>query len=105
MKATPTPTVTNVHTDETPASRPARTLALQTVADLSTRKLAHFHWREASEALADVEHKIRDYGDEDSDFEPREAKEINEKLAVIEASLGHVRALVNEAAEVKGGAS
>ena len=86
----------HVHTDETAATAPARRLALQTIADLSDRKLAFFHWREASEIMDNVQHKVRDYGEEDSNFEPHDAKDIDEAIDVIMAHLDHVRAIARE---------
>lgn len=89
----------NVSTHETSATKPARLLALQTVADLSDRRLAFFHWREASEALDALQHEVRDYGDEDSNFDPHQEEEIDEKIAKITRHLAHVTAIVTESAE------
>lgn len=88
----------HIVTTETAATKPARHLAMQTVADLSDRRLAFFHWREASETLADIEHKVRDYGEEDSPFDLSDAQEIDEAIAAIEKHLFHVRSITAESA-------
>ena len=88
-----------LHTTETPATKPARLAAVQHIADLSDRRLAFFHWREANEALDDIQHKVRDYGDEDSAFEAHDARDIDEAVDVIIAHLEHVRAIARESGE------
>lgn len=89
----------NLHTQETAATKPARLAAVQHIADLSDRRLAFFHWREASEKIDEIQHKVRDYGDEDSNFQEHEAKDIDEAVDVILAHLDHVRAIARESAD------
>ena len=89
----------HVTTAETATTKPARLLAIQTVADLTDRKLAFFHWREADELLDKVQHDVRDYGEEDSNFDPLDAEEIEEAIAKIVTHLEHVRAIATESGE------
>jgi len=88
-----------VATKETAATKPARFLAIQTVADLSDRKLAFFHWREANELLDSIQHLVRDYGDESSNFVPHQAGEIKEAILKIVSHLGHVGAIAVESGD------
>jgi hypothetical protein len=89
----------NVSTNETAATKPARLNALQTVADLSDRKLAFFHWREADELLDKVQHDVRDYGEEDTNFQPHDADEIEDAITKIIGHLTHVAAIARESGE------
>jgi gamma-glutamyl phosphate reductase len=87
---------TTIHTQESPATEPARINALRFVADLSDRKLAFFHFREAQELLGSIEYKVRDFDDEASNFQPHEADDIEHAIAYIEQHLTHVRAIATE---------
>lgn len=90
------PVRTIVHTDETPASKPARRSALERIASLSDRALAFFHWREASEIIDSVQHKVRDYDQEDTNFQPHEAEEIAKAVPTVIEHLRHVVAIAGE---------
>lgn len=96
MQLVLTPVRTTVHTQETPATKPARTAALGRIASLSDRALAFFHWREANELVDTIQHKVRDYDAEKSNFQPHEAEEIAQLVPSVIEHLQHVVAIATE---------
>ena len=93
------PQAFNIHTQETAATRPARSLALQTIADFTVRELAHFHWQAANELIGDLQHRIKDYGDETTPFDPGDTVEIEERVAKINKHLAHVVLIARESTD------
>lgn len=87
-----------VNTTETEATAPARLAALQAVAELSTRQLMHFHWQKAERLLADLEHVIRDYGDDEetSEIYTHEADKIEASIPALREHLDHILAMAQE---------
>lgn len=87
-----------VRTEETPATLPARILALQAMANLSERQLAQFHYRHASDTLDEMQHRLNDYEDETTAFDSGDAFALTISTRKVLDHLAHVIAIVRESA-------
>lgn len=89
---------TTIHTEESLATGPARLAALKAIADTTPRQLMHFHWQKAERLLADLEHVIRDYSDDEetSDLYTDEIEKMEASIEAIRNHLRHILAVGRE---------
>lgn len=86
------------NTDETPATKPARLAAYQSIASFTDRQLVRFQFDEALRTLQDVAHQIPDYDTEETPFDQGEEATITAAVEKAKACLDHVAAIVRESA-------